>query len=992
METIDPDDMRIPAPYKRRLVFQSLIGWLMQREPSHLIAFEPGSGKSITALGAAELYRTRAPLLGILVVLDEDSVDEVEDIVKSALHEQTMFPPDRVAVVRTSTRMQVTPAQRGWFKIVDDEIASRTFASFGMRDAQAQTVHINYPRDQLHRAREEIDNALLLVQSMLGTAQPTYVLGADIIVTSDAARNTFWRDEAVQSMGLKGPHVDAFYKIWTTHEILNARTPPVFSRRLVIIDEVHHYTGDISTPMLAFTSSLPRSSCHLLLMSGTPITDDITEMAVLVKMLNLDDVDANNDVDAAMAAARTNRQEQIHAVVEHARGRVSYYRSKKFVSDVRFTGEKALYLPGEPRLVTVRMSHAHYKYYQTLQNGQFAHVEQQLGVLCRPLPDVPNKIQYLKEHIDDYSPLYGAIVDFVRACCIGSDATSIVFVYMHLVAKGGMDMLQRLFIAEFGTKLELATTGDLDDERTQQYIVRLTPGNKKTMVPKIRDDLANRKRVRVVLATQAAGEVISLPGITDVIIAAPSWDYAPVFQAIMRAVRRGSASEVVRVYQMTALPPQDVPMPRFDQDNLHALDRYSIMARMWYDTQIKEMRIQSVLRGLIESSNTCAAFRDVNMLDNTHDYTRLCQFRPCEYTCLTPEYADIVRPEEKPTYSQLADAFWNKTTNYPIQRIANRLVEYMTTERRRTYSLDELIGIASASRNNVLLALQRIIGFNELVNDEFVVRELADEFYLVRDIRLERPTKDSLGERAFGQVEKSQVDRVSRALAAKFMARPTHLLLRALPRYWRIALLENAISNDARPLNVPICNAGPMEGVAWGDWILTIYMPWIVATAEYVAIVLPDHYATVPRVLLQSDRAWHEWYDRLAPTKAQDDAIRKHVRDELAKRRIMTPEQKVGFCNVEAPDAFCYHDVPKTAKARAHDVFGRQCIQAPEPEIRRMFPAGVRSMLQKPTKRDLCNELRAIYAANNVLFPDLNCGYQDKQISTHVTLNAGDVE
>jgi superfamily II DNA or RNA helicase len=130
----------------------------------------------------------------------------------------------------------------------------------------------------------------------------------------------------------------------------------------------------------------------------------------------------------------------------------------------------------------------------------------------------------------------------------------------------------------------------------------------------------NGAYIRLLIGSQTISEGFSMKNVLQTHILTPYWNYSELSQAIARTVRVNSHKDlvdagirpVVKIYQYTNSPTD---------------------ARMYLISEQKDVSIRNMERLLKEAAIDCALTKARNLLPFFEDGSRDCDYTACEYTC-----------------------------------------------------------------------------------------------------------------------------------------------------------------------------------------------------------------------------------------------------------------------------------------------------------------------------------------------------------------------
>ena len=145
-----------------------------------------------------------------------------------------------------------------------------------------------------------------------------------------------------------------------------------------------------------------------------------------------------------------------------------------------------------------------------------------------------------------------------------------------------------------------------------------------------RPENKNGEYIRIIIGSHIVGEGVSFKHIRRMYVLTPSWNSATTEQAIFRAIRFKSHSDLplnerdVSIFRVVAEPEIDLLSKR-------KID--SIDMKMYKISEDKDVKIKQVERLLKESAIDCALNKSRNLLQTDKPNTKECDYMDCEYKC-----------------------------------------------------------------------------------------------------------------------------------------------------------------------------------------------------------------------------------------------------------------------------------------------------------------------------------------------------------------------
>jgi hypothetical protein len=375
----------------------------------------------------------------------------------------------------------------------------------------------------------------------------------------------------------------------------------------------------------------------ILLLSGTPMKDDVTEIADIMNLI----LPTTKKIDKTtfMETYFDNTKKANDKIKDKMRGRVSYLRARESTVKKIYEGGgvQLIILPTEGKKIrtnilenfkvtqskmsdyqtqiykTVVNEHNGKGFYKTvLQASLFAfpdgvHKDEDFDVhyyLDATSPEL--KLEKLAHFSQKYS-------DFVRNVLQCQKDGKLVFAYCESVSKGGVNLLKN--ILKYFRVPCITITGN-----TENIKGALEKFNNTTN--------KHGKHFNVVLGSKAISEGYTLKNIQVIEILTPGWNYTSVAQAIARGIRFGSHEDLkqtnqdinVQIYRRVS-----VPNPKIA--SVYSIDLYRYATSIYKDILIKSME-----RKIKEVSFDCILTYKRNYVQG-YDYERECEYDECKYVC-----------------------------------------------------------------------------------------------------------------------------------------------------------------------------------------------------------------------------------------------------------------------------------------------------------------------------------------------------------------------
>jgi superfamily II DNA or RNA helicase len=431
---------------------------------------------------------------------------------------------------------------------------------------------------------------------------------------------------------------------------------------LLIIDEAHNIT-DIKLYDILLDLLSKSIDTKLLLLTGTPVYDNITEIFQLNNLLNLGKINQlpilenvllqkgfivkSSKIDTGMLSDTSNNLTNLgkDTLTKTLKGKVSYFKieqNNKNYAETKYIGKDYL---GKPLNETLKSHSSSDKTKVSIKLAISIMSDFQSSVYLGTLKMVPNTLfnkstdastivfpdktfgvegflnnkkntLFLKkENIEKYSSKLFKLIN-----CIDTLKGS-AFIYSNFVNNRGTDLI-RLFLLKngyheyrAGNNLKnsfVILKGSISSKTLNRYLNTFnSPENK------------NGDIIKIVIGSPIVNEGITLKNIRQIHILEPTWNFSKIDQIVGRGIRYLGHSDLkpeernVSIFLHCCLVKNN---PKISIDYL----KYQLA----YKKDIAIKQIEHLLRGL---SIDCA----LNKLSfaNNLDYSRECMYTKCDYTC-----------------------------------------------------------------------------------------------------------------------------------------------------------------------------------------------------------------------------------------------------------------------------------------------------------------------------------------------------------------------
>lgn len=567
----------------------------------------------------------------------------------------------------------------------------------------------------------------------------------------------------------------------------------LFNNHIIVIDEVHNL-ADITikeknkgkNPQVY--KSIHRflhtvQGCKVILLSGTPMRNSVTEMASVMNLiLPMDD---QLPVGSKFIENYFNtKSEDLNLLTEKGKkklrtvfkGRVSYLRA--MTSDIKkvykgkpvqsegktksfrvyedemsaFQSEaytiawnietkekdkKGVYLgprqaslfvfpngsygrAGFDKYIETKMKRGtHYLFAKRNKKRKSAGPQYSMGKELHRALNVGDKLETLSK----YSSKYAMGIRIIRQAI---SENKLVFVYNEMIRGSGL-ILFSLILQLFGFRKVTGATKPTD---TPTFALLTGETHNITKIIDIFNSAENKhgSRINVILGSKVIAEGISLKNVQVEIIQSPWFNYARIDQAIARGYRVGShralkaegKSIELDIYQQVSIP----------RGGVESVELY-----MYRLSQSKDISIKGVERVVKESAFDCALTYQRNSIKGS-DGSRECDYTVCDYEC-----EGVPRKE----YQTKEDKVREKDLDYSTYQLyyADKKTVSLIDEVKRMFKTVFIMGFeeiqedlsSQSTEFELLTSLYTIISHNVPITNKYgfisYLREENDLYFLV---------------------------------------------------------------------------------------------------------------------------------------------------------------------------------------------------------------------------------------------------------------------
>lgn len=239
--------------------------------------------------------------------------------------------------------------------------------------------------------------------------------------------------------------------------------------------------------------------------------------------------------------------------------------------------------------------------------------------------DRENRLKQLKKCSSKYEFVIRKILDNPKKVC---------FVYSGWVKGGGL-LLFSCLLDFFGYKRLDTTTGKISSSTTPNYVLFTGSGNKvDDKIKYISKNFINHpdnydgKYAQVIIGSNKVSEGLTFKHVQMEFILTPGWNYATTNQAIARGIRAGSHNELkkhIKDFSFVEIYQLASIYPDEPEKSIDLIK--------YKKSENKDLSIQRMIRLLLTISFDCQLTKLRNQRSPDNDFTRECEYMKCEYKC-----------------------------------------------------------------------------------------------------------------------------------------------------------------------------------------------------------------------------------------------------------------------------------------------------------------------------------------------------------------------
>lgn len=487
------------------------------------------------------------------------------------------------------------------------------------------------------------------------------------------------------------------------------------SDSVIIVDEVHNIINNDT--YIALRTILNKSSSYkLVLLSATPMVDNIKEIFELSNLLN----DSSSQLPIRENLTKSDLVSKIESNSMFSTGLLKITKKGKDILSKHLVG-KISYLTINPEnfpsftfkgtpllsssslnVIHCNMSDFQFENYQTAFNLDVGSDSQRSSLFknsseastivypngdygksgFNSLKKSPSKSKYdfLKLDLQNYSSKLHSLLNNI------TKSPGPVLIYTELVEGGGIELLELLFKKNNITSFRVLH-GKVDDSSRKNILSTFNSPKNKT-----------GSLIKILVGSSVIAEGITLKRVRQVHLLEPSWNLSRVQQVIGRAIRNRSHE---------GLPEKDKHVDIFLYVALRKNSPFNFIDKTKYLlAEQKDKNIKQIERLLKKNSVDCHLNLSRNILPSSLDNSRQCDYKKCIYKCKFPY------THTSTDYSTLNIHFRKREINFLKSQILDlfKSIDVITlsdlTKNLQTYNI---------FTNNVYEAIQELIDDNTII-------------------------------------------------------------------------------------------------------------------------------------------------------------------------------------------------------------------------------------------------------------------------------------
>lgn len=422
------------------------------------------------------------------------------------------------------------------------------------------------------------------------------------------------------------------------------------SNHVVIVDEVHNITGNNGyTALLKLLQN--SKNTKVVLLSATPIYDNVIELFELSNILNFDNKDLqlpiktqlykNELIKRKISDTEIILNDNVNILTPKGKellkmslkGKISYltvntkdFPSKTFIGTKisgtnSFSVFKTVMSPFQTTVYNEKINGKNNGLFKEATNASIiVYPDSTTDTIGFKKNIIKKSRDFLKyENVGKYSCKFKAILEQIKK----SNGT--VFIYSNLVNNNGTELLEYLLL-ENGYSSYLSRRVNLD-KPTFVVIGNIKTSKRRiNIVNKFNDpENSHGKNIKIIIGSPMIAEGLTFKYIRQIHILDPYWNFSKIDQIIGRGVRYLShdllpvSERNVQIFLHVAIP---------DQTKTQSIDLLKYILSQNKDYSIKEA--EYLLKTI---AIDCSLNKSRNYNKSSLDNSRECQYTTCDYKC-----------------------------------------------------------------------------------------------------------------------------------------------------------------------------------------------------------------------------------------------------------------------------------------------------------------------------------------------------------------------
>jgi hypothetical protein len=723
----------------------------------------------------------------------------------------------------------------------------------------------------------------------------------------------------------------------------------LYNNFYIVIDEAHNLRTD--DPANIIYNSFHRflhilDGCKVILMTGTPMIDKPEEIA---KLMNLIIPSTQQFVlDSKFREKYLNSEgmltKNIDDFVKRINGRVSYVKSMKSNVTRKFIGTN---LKGNINLDLCEMSDEQYEAYisavkkdkrqtndqidekeNTREGSALYSNSKQASLFVYPegneyyygrqffekyisiseirsldsnvvikdyrmkgaLFKGENKMELLKKYSSKYYKVVKSILDH---------PDELHFVYSELVSGSGLILFSKILEEMNFGRYKGGTP--LKSKRKQYSIIT----NDTTSVYQASNIIktfnssknVNGDYIQVILGSAVISEGVTLKNVKHIHILTPHWNYAPIEQAMARAIRMFSHSDLegdvtVNIHLYCAVS---------NSYKYNTPEDTFIDVKMYQTSIRKDLSIKSVEYVIKKSAFDCYLTKDRNTYPSGYNNKRECEYKDCEYECNVKRVNDI----DYTTYN----------LHYTKNEVDDGIKSIQKIFRSHTFIfLTDLSSLIQKSLYVTLECLRQMINSFIQVQDRFgnscFLKIDNDIVYICKKMENDEGILDTYYvNHPYLENTNTYNDYINEYVVPISISKIMNPVTKTDTRVKIIKTLSKKIQSYLLESSILAKREKQDKSSTVRDDIIEFYKPYWYDRGDYIISTLSPESYDVYRCLRKTDKQW---------INCPNDIVRKEVKMKNEEKTKLL-SNKYGFYLIKKGDKYTIRDVTSSGKVENKD-------------------------------------------------------------------------